>query len=234
MVLIGLVFGGYLYLRGFMLFFGLQCGEGYLLMWKDLAGILLWMLFVPYVERVQRIYSMCFMIACQNYVERDGLVEESKFFLEQIKLANVRSTITSLAAKPASQSVVSWCCPPSTWVKINVDGVVNPSTNAAALEGVCRSDSGEWIFCFSRRIGCCSILNAELWAIFYGLQYAWQHGYRRVIIESNCREAVCCVTKGDMAQTTLRDHTLSTVFFEEPPDGIHTLLEYDLQRRDDT
>ncbi|KAK8478191.1 hypothetical protein V6N11_020183 [Hibiscus sabdariffa] len=166
---------------------------------------------------------------------------------------------------PASQSFVPLCCPSPTWVKINVDGAVHPSTSAAAIGGICRSDSGEWIFGFSRRIGCCSILNAELWVIFYGLQYVWRRGYCRVIIESDCREAICCVTNGDVAPMVnglvvirewlqpswevkvnhifrqsnmvvdwlakaLRDHKVRTVFFEKPPDGIHTLLESDLQR----
>ncbi|KAL4310037.1 hypothetical protein GQ457_01G029300 [Hibiscus cannabinus] len=107
------------------------------------------------------------------------------------------------------------------------------------------------MFAFNRRIVCCSILNAELWAILNGLQYAWHHGYRRVIIESNCREAFCCVNNINSNVVRMvnglvvikewllrswdvnvnhifRDHTVSTVFFEESPDGIRSLFEHDL------
>ncbi|KAL4341616.1 hypothetical protein GQ457_08G002120 [Hibiscus cannabinus] len=125
------------------------------------------------------------------------------------------------------------------YVMMNVDGVVNPSMNATAIGGVCRSDSDGWIFDFRRRIGCCSSLNAKLWAILDGLQFAWRHGYRRVIIESDCREAVWCVNNGGIARMAnglvvvikewllrhwevqaLKDHTINMIFFEEPPDGI--------------
>ncbi|KAK9016713.1 hypothetical protein V6N11_079208 [Hibiscus sabdariffa] len=164
----------------------------------------LWLRVVPHD-------SMQFIFV-PDYVKRDGLIEECKILLEQVKLA-----------------------------KVNVDGVVNHLTNAAAIGGVCRSDSG--------------------------LQYAWRQGYCRVVIESDYQEAVCCVTNGNMLRMdnglvvikdwllcqwevqvryvsrqynavadwlakALRDHTVSTMFFKEPPDGICSLLEFDLQNRD--
>ncbi|KAK8493807.1 hypothetical protein V6N12_018605 [Hibiscus sabdariffa] len=78
---------------------------------------------------------------------------------------------------------------------------------------------------------------AKSWAILHGLQYVWRQGYRRVIIESGCREAEVQVrhifrksnTMVDWLAKTLRNHMVNTVFFEEPLDGTRSLLEFDLQ-----
>ncbi|KAL4379818.1 hypothetical protein GQ457_02G032950 [Hibiscus cannabinus] len=154
--------------------------------------------------------------------------EECKIFLEQVKFAEVRCVISNVDLRPVSQSVTPWCCPPSDWVKVNMDGAVNLLMNAPAIGDVFRSDSGEWLCGFSRRIGCCSIVNAKLWAILDGLQYVLWQGFHRVIIESDCREVVCCVNNAKF----LRDHTVSTMLFEESLDGIRSLLEFDLSSLD--
>ncbi|KAK8571475.1 hypothetical protein V6N12_027563 [Hibiscus sabdariffa] len=42
----------------------------------------------------------------------------------------------------------------------------------------------------SRSLGCCSILMAELWAVYDSLMYAWSFGYSCVMLESDCKEAI--------------------------------------------
>ncbi|KAK9029762.1 hypothetical protein V6N11_026864 [Hibiscus sabdariffa] len=56
--------------------------------------------------------------------------------------------------------------------------------------GVLRDDCGEWVFGFSRKVGRCSVLLAELWAIHDMLQHVWTLGPRKVLIESDNVEAI--------------------------------------------
>lgn len=46
-------------------------------------------------------------------------------------------------------------------------------------------------------IGLSAPLGAELWSIFYGLKLAWEYGVKRVVIESECVEAVNEVNNPD-------------------------------------
>ncbi|KAL4383133.1 hypothetical protein GQ457_15G003950 [Hibiscus cannabinus] len=67
---------------------------------------------------------------------------------------------------------ISWDCPPDEWVKINNDGAVVGRLNLATIGGVLRNNVGAWIFYFSRGIGYCSVLLAELWTVHNALLYA--------------------------------------------------------------
>lgn len=53
-----------------------------------------------------------------------------------------------------SPLLVKWCAPPPGWVKVNVDAAMHV-------------DSG-----FRKATGMGGILNAELWAVFTGLELA--------------------------------------------------------------
>ncbi|KAL4386881.1 hypothetical protein GQ457_09G018920 [Hibiscus cannabinus] len=47
-----------------------------------------------------------------------------------------------------------------------------------------------WIVGFSKRIGICTILEAELWGIYEGLLAAWSVGSQFLLVESDCLEAI--------------------------------------------
>ncbi|KAL4377132.1 hypothetical protein GQ457_02G030770 [Hibiscus cannabinus] len=55
-------------------------------------------------------------------------------------------------------SLVHWKLPCPGWHSLNIDGVVCLSSG-----GLLRDDEGHWIIGFSKSIGSCSVLNAELW-----------------------------------------------------------------------
>ncbi|KAE8676972.1 hypothetical protein F3Y22_tig00111565pilonHSYRG00006 [Hibiscus syriacus] len=67
--------------------------------------------------------------------------------------------------------------------------------------------NGAWLFGFSRSLGVCSVLNAELWEIHTVLAHAWEFGTRQIIMESdsaNCAMTVQLInqtTKGDAGNT---------------------------------
>lgn len=90
---------------------------------------------------------------------------------------------------------VAWQCPMTGWVKINVDGAVAKRSGQAACGGLIRFAQGKWLSGFRHHVGSSSILVAELWGIWKGLQIAWTHGHRRVILETDSAEALQAIQK---------------------------------------
>ncbi|KAE8731243.1 hypothetical protein F3Y22_tig00002840pilonHSYRG00794 [Hibiscus syriacus] len=60
----------------------------------------------------------------------------------------------------------------------------------AAAGGVLRDGQGKWVFGFARSIGICSPLMAEMWDIHDSLCFAWNLGFRKIEVESDCVSAV--------------------------------------------
>ncbi|KAK8523329.1 hypothetical protein V6N12_047853 [Hibiscus sabdariffa] len=88
-----------------------------------------------------------------------------------------------------SKSII-WRPPEPNKVKLNVDGAHRMRDGVASCGGVIRDSNGTWIADFSKYIGKCSALEAEFWAVFEGLQCAWQLGYRRILVESDNTDVV--------------------------------------------
>ncbi|KAK4262419.1 hypothetical protein QN277_027981 [Acacia crassicarpa] len=85
---------------------------------------------------------------------------------------------------------VCWCRPPENWAKLNVDGAVSLRTSLAGCGGVVRNHHGEWIAGFAKSIGVCNSYMAEEWAIYEGLNSAWDLGLRKVVVESDAGDLV--------------------------------------------
>ncbi|KAL4280086.1 hypothetical protein GQ457_03G029750 [Hibiscus cannabinus] len=62
--------------------------------------------------------------------------------------------------------------------------------------GVVRDDGRGWRGRFSRLIGIGSVIEAELWAIHDGLNFACDTGFRCVIVESDSQDAIRLVSDG--------------------------------------
>ncbi|XVE96395.1 hypothetical protein REPUB_Repub02eG0217900 [Reevesia pubescens] len=73
---------------------------------------------------------------------------------------------------------------------MNVDGAASSNPGSLAAGEVCRDSNGRWLFGFTRKLGWCCIAKAQIYAIFTGLQLAWDHGCRRLILESDSLLAV--------------------------------------------
>ncbi|KAL5773510.1 hypothetical protein ACOSP7_013101 [Xanthoceras sorbifolium] len=85
---------------------------------------------------------------------------------------------------------VCWSPPPSTWVKVNVDGSHRCNSNLIAVGGVIRNSERGWLAGFATKKGAGSVLGAELWGIIEGLKLAWSSGCNKVIVETDSLEAV--------------------------------------------
>ena len=57
--------------------------------------------------------------------------------------------------------------------KVNVDGPYRKASSSAACRGLIRDHIGRFIKGFSTNLGCCNALWAKLWALYKGIQLAW-------------------------------------------------------------
>lgn len=62
--------------------------------------------------------------------------------------------------------------------------------------GVLRNHYGEVIFSFAKDIGTCSVVQAELWAIYFGLKVSWDRGFKSLHVESDSQVAINLLKKG--------------------------------------
>lgn len=61
-----------------------------------------------------------------------------------------------------------------------------------AEEGdVLRDHTGVWQHCFLCNSGSCDVISAELWAVRYGLQLAWDKGCKSLILEIHWKDVHC-------------------------------------------
>ena len=94
------------------------------------------------------------------------------------------------------QLQLRWTLPERGFVKLNVDGSALGTSEHSAAGGLCRDSNGEWCFGFTSRLGPGIALHAELQAIKFGLQIAWDRGFRKILLESDSLLAVTKLTTG--------------------------------------
>ncbi|KAF2319109.1 hypothetical protein GH714_013348 [Hevea brasiliensis] len=75
---------------------------------------------------------------------------------------------------------VAWKFPASGWVKLNVDGAYKGNPGRGGGGGFLRDDGGRWLKDFVLHSGTCNSMLAEISALLFGLQLAWDSGYRKV------------------------------------------------------
>ncbi|CAL1407041.1 unnamed protein product [Linum trigynum] len=102
-------------------------------------------------------------------------------------------TIGSDRLSPPAQRIqaeIGWKLPPPGWWKLNVDGASNGNPGVAGAGGVLRGSDGRWAGGFCASLGCCSAVMAELWGLYHGLDIAWRHGCRTLMVESDSKLAI--------------------------------------------
>ncbi|KAH1045577.1 hypothetical protein J1N35_036361 [Gossypium stocksii] len=75
-------------------------------------------------------------------------------------------------------------------VFLNTDGSVRSDEKYAAAGGLLCDHEGNLIVGFSRYLGSCEVIDAELWGILDGLQIALDRGFHKVCIRTDNLEAV--------------------------------------------
>lgn len=77
-----------------------------------------------------------------------------------------------------------WEPPCEDMIVINVDGVFKSNSRARCGRLICDT-RGLWLVGFSKSIGRCNSLSAELWGVLGGLQFAWNKGYKKVELQTD-------------------------------------------------
>lgn len=83
-----------------------------------------------------------------------------------------------------------WNPPRHDWIALNVDGSLDQYKAKAGGGGLLRTEQGQWVAGFMRNIGCCTIEEAEIWAVWDGLELTWNMGYKRVIVQVDSETVV--------------------------------------------
>ncbi|KAK2642276.1 hypothetical protein Ddye_024039, partial [Dipteronia dyeriana] len=74
-----------------------------------------------------------------------------------------------------------------SWEKLIVDGSWLPELGSIAMGGVNKNDRKSWLVGFALNKGTGSVIEAELWGILVGLNFAWNAGFRKVDVESDSK-----------------------------------------------
>jgi ribonuclease HI len=91
---------------------------------------------------------------------------------------------------------IGWKRPLDGWVKLNCDGSQNKnSIGLAGCGGLLRDSDGRWIKGYSRKLGDCDALHAEMWGMYLGLDLAHQQGIKKLHVESDSKVLIDMVTK---------------------------------------
>nr|GMC63228.1 ribonuclease H [Ipomoea batatas] len=72
---------------------------------------------------------------------------------------------------------------------LNVDGSLD-AEGTAGCGGALRNHNGEWLGGFMQAFHTTHAIEAEVWAIVKGLEWAWKKDVRHLIIQSDSKEAV--------------------------------------------
>lgn len=76
--------------------------------------------------------------------------------------------------------------PPVGIVAIRVDASIRDCGTKVGCGGAIRDHHGNFVIGFAQKLDLCSVLEAELWDLFYhGLSLAWGKGMRKIVFDSS-------------------------------------------------
>ncbi|KAL4284759.1 hypothetical protein GQ457_16G014900 [Hibiscus cannabinus] len=85
---------------------------------------------------------------------------------------------------------VFWTPPARGWHKLNSDGARRVLNGWASCGGVICDSFGNWCLGFSKFVGICSVVEAELWGVFVGLLCAWNLQLPKLVVEIDSMDAL--------------------------------------------
>ncbi|XP_010443926.1 PREDICTED: uncharacterized protein LOC104726697 [Camelina sativa] len=74
--------------------------------------------------------------------------------------------------------------------KLNIQGTLNTLTDQTVSSGIVRNQSGKWLFGYIRCHKSISEVAAGLLAIYHGLKFLWDSGFRRIQLETTSFEII--------------------------------------------
>ncbi|CAH8280407.1 unnamed protein product [Arabidopsis lyrata] len=80
------------------------------------------------------------------------------------------------------------------FVKLNIQGTSNPLSDLSGSAGIVRDQSGKWVFGYIRCHRSIPEVAAGLLAIYHGLKFLWDSGFRRIHLETTSFEIINALT----------------------------------------
>ncbi|CAN1139782.1 Putative ribonuclease H protein At1g65750 [Linum perenne] len=129
-----------------------------------------------------------------------------------VKHAMERDLMSSNLNRRYAPTQIAWTPGPTNWMVLNTDGSVLQPSSKAAAGGLLRDALGRCRAAFSLNLGSCSITRAEIRGVIFGLQLAWDLGYRRVLAQLDSSAAIAILeADGDVTH----QHALEVFQFRE-------------------
>lgn len=116
---------------------------------------------------------------------------------EEIIRANEKDTTVNRGQGINNAIVIKWNKPPYHVWALNVDGCFKGRSCRAGYGGVLPDSQGQWIAGFIGTIVADHALEAESWAVWNGLEWAWKNGYRKIILQSDSEEVINWLCKNE-------------------------------------
>ncbi|XP_020412737.1 uncharacterized protein LOC109947231 [Prunus persica] len=148
-----------------------NAGHLWNLKWCSVFAVACWFI---WKWRCCSIFEPQFQMPCRP---KQSIVE---YLLEWDKANNLLKKTTS-----QTQMFLAWQPPPCGFSKLNIDGSRVSASGCIAAGGIIRNSEGSWIAGFSANLGHGEVLVAEAWALYYGLNLAWQMGLRQITVNSD-------------------------------------------------
>lgn len=92
---------------------------------------------------------------------------------------------------------VRWTPPAGGWYKLNTDGSVKGPHKNTGAGGVIRDSDGNWVIGFAKNLGLMTIFQAELWALYQGLELAIELNITDLEIDIDAKSVVEAVLNND-------------------------------------
>ncbi|KAK9019059.1 hypothetical protein V6N11_034099 [Hibiscus sabdariffa] len=103
---------------------------------------------------------------CQDPHRKELLIHEEppSTILQLLNndVSNLGLTLDDRGGAQQTSRSVQWEAPPWDWCKVNVDGSRNRLIGVTSWGGVARDSHGQWMMGFTKHLGMCSMLDAEL------------------------------------------------------------------------
>ena len=112
-------------------------------------------------------------------------------FHQVVRLNSLALELNQVTSNAPHRQIVDiqWIPPPDGWFKMNSDGSVIDNSKATC-GGLVRDPTGRFLGGFVANLGSCPVTVAELWGVYYVLQFAWNSGFNRILVEIDSLSAL--------------------------------------------
>ncbi|KAJ1380966.1 Ribonuclease H domain [Sesbania bispinosa] len=107
---------------------------------------------------------------------------------------DIVSTLPNIASHQPRR-LVAWVPPPHMNYALNTDDSSFGNPGNAGIGGIFRDATGTWVLGYFSSIGVSNIVEAELKAILFGLQIAWDRKYMRIKCYTDSTHAIDLISK---------------------------------------